>query len=117
MVGATKKKKVSTKAKAKAHKKVAAKVKKTCKVVTRKVHGKKKRVKVCTPVKPKPKKKPPTSAAKNPAAAIGQKAPAPAVPAPAAPPAASGAPVPVFTTSSTEQHMERLLWRAGFGPA
>jgi uncharacterized protein (DUF1800 family) len=109
------KKKVTTKAK--------AKVKKTCRVVTRKVKGKKRKVKVCTPVKatkkPAAKKpavaKPVTPAARKPAA-IGQSpAPVPPAPAPAVP--ASEAPVPAFTQSASERAMERLLWRAGFGPA
>jgi uncharacterized protein (DUF1800 family) len=116
MVSAVKKKAPAKK------KKVAAKVKKTCRVVTKKVRGKKTRVKVCTPVKAK--KKPSTTTAKKPvvtkqppAAAIGQKAPAAPVVAPAAAPAASSAPVPAFTTPASEAHVERLLWRAGFGPA
>jgi uncharacterized protein (DUF1800 family) len=119
MVAAGKKKTITRKAKAKTKKKVAAKVKKTCKVVTKKVRGKKKRVKVCTPVKPKKKtaaKKKPTTAAKKPAATIGQQAPRPKVTAPAAAPPATEAPVPAFTKSASEAHMERLLWRAGFGP-
>lgn len=112
MVAALRKKKP----KAKAHRKAAAKVKKSCRVVTRKVHGRKKRVKVCTPVtaRKRPAKKKP--AARKPAA-IGAKAPAAAVVAPAAAPPVSQAPVPAFTATATEQQMERLLWRAGFGPA
>jgi hypothetical protein len=109
MVVAATKKKAKRKAKAKTKKKVAAKVKKTCRIVTKKVRGKKKRVKVCTPVKAKKKPK-----AKLPA--IGQKAPPAKVTAPAAAPAPSEAPVPTFTKSASEAHMERLLWRAGFGP-
>jgi uncharacterized protein (DUF1800 family) len=106
--------------------KAKAKVKRTCKVVTRKIRGKRKRVKVCTPVKAKSKtvaKKKPvakrktTAAAKQPAAKIGAQAPAAKVTAPAAPPPAGNAPVPVFTKTASEAHMERLLWRAGFGPA
>jgi uncharacterized protein (DUF1800 family) len=117
MVAAAKKKKVARKpvAKAKAHKKkAAAKVKKTCRVVVRKVRGKKRRVKVCTPVKAKKKTTAKKPAAKKPA--IGQQAPAARVTAPAAPPAAAQAPVPAFTKPSSEAHVERLLWRAGFGP-
>jgi hypothetical protein len=118
MVGVVKKKKAVKKVKTK---RVKAKVKKTCKVVTKKVRGKKKRVKVCTPVKAKKKttatKKKPAAAVKKPAAAaIGQKAPAAKVTAPAAAPAASNAPVPAFSKPASERHMERLLWRAGFGP-
>jgi hypothetical protein len=121
MVGPVKKKKVSrttkaVKGKAKTKKKVAAKVKKTCKVVTRKVRGKRKRVKVCTPVKPKKK----TTAAKKPAApkpaTIGQQPPAAKVTPPASPPPPGDGPVPTFGKSASEAHMERLLWRAGFGP-
>lgn len=114
MVAALKKKKP----KAKAHKKAAAKVKKTCKVVTKKVHGRKKHVKVCTPVKAKAKAKPkPRKPAARKPAAIGAVAPPAAIVAPAAAPAASQAPVPVITTTATERAVERLLWRAGFGPA
>src|ERR1700754_4539358 len=113
MVGAAKK----TKPKGKAHRKAAAKVKKTCKVVTRKVHGRKKRVKVCTPVKAKKRPAARKPAAKKPAAAIGARAPAAAIVAPATVPAASQAPVPVVTATATDRAMERLLWRAGFGPA
>ena len=111
---AVKKKKASKKVK----KKATAKVKKTCKVVVKKVRGKKRRVKVCTPVKAKKQtvaKKPP--AAKKPA--IGQKAPAAKVvpPAAAATPAPADRPVPQFAKPASEAKMERLLWRAGFGPA
>jgi uncharacterized protein (DUF1800 family) len=110
---------VKKKAPKKAKKKAAAKVKKTCKVVVKKVRGKKQRVKVCTPVKAKKKttatKKKPT--AKQPA--IGQVAPAAkVVPPPAATtPAPAGGPVPQFIKTASEAKMERLLWRAGFGPA
>jgi uncharacterized protein (DUF1800 family) len=116
MVAAAKPKK-----KAPAKKKVTAKVKKTCKVVTKKVRGKKRRVKVCTPVKAKKQpavvKQKPAAAVKKPVAAIGQAAPAAPVVAPAAAPAPSSAPVKVLTTPASQAHMERLLWRAGFGPA
>ena len=43
----------------------------------------------------------------------------PLPPAPAVivfPPPVSERPVPVFSRPTTERHMERLLWRAGFGP-
>ncbi|HWH93691.1 MAG TPA: DUF1800 domain-containing protein [Baekduia sp.] len=103
---------VTKKARKRAKRKAVAKVKKTCRMVTRKVRGKKKRVKVCTPVKAKKKT---TTAARKPAT-IGQQAPAARVTAPAAPPAASNAPVPIFAKSTSEAAMERLLWRAGFGP-
>jgi uncharacterized protein (DUF1800 family) len=118
MVSAVKKKAPAKK------KKVVAKVKKTCKVVTKKARGKKTRVKVCTPVKPKAKKKPATTTKQKPvvtktpaAAPVGQVAPAAPVVAPAAAPAPSPVPVPAVTTPATEAHLERLLWRAGFGPA
>jgi uncharacterized protein (DUF1800 family) len=115
MVAATKKK-----APKKAKKKAAAKVKKTCKVVVRKVRGKKRRVKVCTPVKAKKKTtaKKTTPAKKQPA--IGQKPPAAKVKAPAAaatPAPAPERPVPIYVKPASEAAMERLLWRAGFGPA
>jgi hypothetical protein len=117
MVTRAVKKKTSKKVK----KKATAKVKKTCKVVVKKVRGKKKRVKVCTPVKAKKKttaKKKPATTAKKPAT-IGQKAPAAkVVPPPAAKtPAPADGPVPQFAKTVSEAKMERLLWRAGFGPA
>ncbi len=113
MVGVAKTRK--PKARAKPHRKAAAKVKKTCRTVTKKVHGRKKRVKVCTPVKAKkPVAKKP--AAKKPGS-IGAKAPAAAIVAPAKAPAASQSPIPVVVATATERAMERLLWRAGFGPA
>ncbi len=124
MVVAVKKKAAEKAAPKKAKKKAAAKVRKTCKVVVKKVRGKKKKVKVCTPVKAKKKttttakKKPTTTtAAKKPT--IGQKAPAAKVvpPAPAKTPLPAETPVPVFTKAASESAMERLLWRAGFGPA
>jgi uncharacterized protein (DUF1800 family) len=123
MVAAVKKKATKkASAKKKAEKKAATKVKKTCRVVVKKVRGKKKKVKVCTPVKAK--KKPTTTVKKKPAAAkkpatIGQKAPAAKVvaPAAAATPLPAETPVPVFAKPASEAAMERLLWRAGFGPA
>jgi hypothetical protein len=115
---------MALKAKPKAKKKVATKVKKTCKVVTRKVRGKRRRVKVCTPVKAKPKPKAKakpktTTKVTKKVVTIGQQAPVarPAAPAPAAVPQPSDGPVPLFTKSISERNMERLLWRAGFGPA
>jgi hypothetical protein len=87
-------------------KKTVKAVKKTCRTVTRKVHGKQRKVKVCTPVKKK-------TAARKPTAVV---APPKPVTAPAAPPAPSSAPVPTFSKPVSEAHMERLLWRAGFGP-
>src|SRR3954453_19803541 len=96
--------------------------KRTCKVVTKKVHGKKKRVKVCTPVKAKkkPARKPapqpvgykPTAPAFPPSTPIDQGA-GPSANTPAKPPGAWTPPPP--TPMSTRQ-AERLLWRAGFGP-
>jgi uncharacterized protein (DUF1800 family) len=96
--------------------------KRTCKVVTKKVHGKKKRVKVCTPVKAK--KKPARKPAPQP---VGYKPTAPAFPPstpvspapgpspdPPADPGGSWTPPPA--APMTERQAERLLWRAGFGP-
>jgi uncharacterized protein (DUF1800 family) len=116
-VHAAKKKRKPVKAKKKKH---AAAPKRTCKVVTKKVHGKKKRVKVCTPAK---KKKPTRKPAATPA---GYKPTAPAFPpsTPATPapgpspnppanPSGSYTPPPVPMTA---RRAERLLWRAGFGP-
>jgi uncharacterized protein (DUF1800 family) len=96
-------------------------VKRTCKTVTKKVRGKKKRVKVCKPVK---KKKVVRKPAANP---IGYKPTAPAFPPatpidpgagpspnpPANPP---GAWVPPPPAPMSARQAERLLWRAGFGP-
>jgi uncharacterized protein (DUF1800 family) len=95
--------KTRAKAKAKARNKAKRKAARSCRTVTRKVHGKKRRVKVCTP----------KAAAKKP----GVVAPVRPITAPATPPAPSAAPVPTFTKPASEAHMERLLWRAGFGPA
>ena len=117
-VHAAKKKRKPVKAKKKPH---ASAPKRTCKVVTKKVHGKKKRVKVCTPVKAK--KKPARKPTPSP---VGYKPTAPAfppsipIPAPAGPsltpppaPAGTWTPAPVPMTAA---RAERLLWRAGFGP-
>jgi hypothetical protein len=96
-------------------------VKRTCKTVTKKVRGKKKRVKVCKPVK---KKKVVRKPAPNP---VGYKPTAPAFPPstpidpgagpspnpPANPPGAWVPPPPVPMSA---RQAERLLWRAGFGP-
>jgi len=95
--------------------------KRTCRTVTKKVHGKKKAVRVCTPVK---KKKPARKPAATPA---GYKPTAPAFPPsvpvdpgpgpspnPPAAPAGSWTPPPVTPLSARQA--ERLLWRAGFGP-
>jgi uncharacterized protein (DUF1800 family) len=116
-VHAAKKKRKPVKAKKKKH---AAAPKRTCKVVTKKVHGKKKRVKVCTPVKKKkPARKPastpigyqPTAPAFPPSTAV-TPAPGPSPNPPANPPGAyTPPPVPM-----TARRAERLLWRAGFGP-
>jgi uncharacterized protein (DUF1800 family) len=104
-------------------KKHAAAPKRTCKVVTKKVHGKKKRVKVCRPVKAKkkPARKPapqpsgytPTAPAFPPATPA-QPAPGPS-PDPPADPQGSWTP-PAAPTPLTARQAERLLWRAGFGP-
>jgi len=116
-VHAAKKKRKPVKAK----KKHASAPKRTCKTVTKKVHGKKKRVKVCTPVKKK-------KVVRKPAATpIGYKPTAPAFPPstpidpgagpspdpPANPPGTWTPPPPVPMTA---RQAERLLWRAGFGP-
>jgi hypothetical protein len=116
-VHAAKKKRKPVKAK----KKHAAAPKRHCKVVTKKVHGKKKRVKVCTPVK---KKKVVRKPAATPA---GYKPTAPAFPPstpidpgagpspnPPADPAGTWTPPP--PVPMTARQAERLLWRAGFGP-
>jgi uncharacterized protein (DUF1800 family) len=106
------KQKAKAKAKPKPKAKAKAKVKMTCRTVTKKVRGRKRKVKVCKPVKAKRR-----PAAAKPVTRIGQ-APAPVRPAaPAVPPEPSSAPVPAFTTPVSQAHMERLLWRAGFGPA
>src|SRR3977135_2662790 len=94
---------LKTRAKAKARKKAKRKAARSCRTVTRKVHGKKRRVKVCTP----------KAAAQKPSVV----APVRPILAPATPPAPSAAPVPTFTKPASEAHVERLLWRAGFGPA
>ncbi|WCB92636.1 hypothetical protein DSM104299_01333 [Baekduia alba] len=105
-------------------KKHATAPKRTCKVVTKKVHGKKKRVKVCTPVKAK-KKKP---AVRKPAAQpVGYKPTAPAFPpstpispgsgpSPNPPAAPGGSWTPPAAQPMSARQAERLLWRAGFGP-
>jgi uncharacterized protein (DUF1800 family) len=103
-------------------KKHPAATKRTCKVVTKKVHGKKQRVKVCTPVKAK--KKPARKPAAQP---VGYTPTAPAFPPstpidpgagpspnPPANPAGSWTPPP--PVPMTARQAERLLWRAGFGP-
>src|SRR4051812_26017521 len=96
-------------------------VKRTCKTVTKKVHGKKKRVKVCKPVKKK-------KVVRKPAATpVGYKPTAPAFPPstpispgsgpspnPPADPGGSWTPPP--PQPMTARQAERLLWRAGFGP-
>jgi hypothetical protein len=95
--------------------------KRTCKTVTKKVHGKKKRVKVCKPVKKKKVVRKPASTP------FGYKPTAPAFPPstpinpgagpspnpPANPPGTWTPPPPVPMTA---RQAERLLWRAGFGP-
>lgn len=96
--------------------------KRTCKVVTKKVHGKKKRVKVCKPVKAKkkPVRKPapqpvgytPTAPAFPPSSAV----PAPSGPSPNPPADPGGTWTPPPPTPMTARQAERLLWRAGFGP-
>jgi hypothetical protein len=94
--------------------------KRTCKVVTKKVHGKKKRVKVCTPAKKKKaaRKPAPTPVGYTPTAPAfppSTPLPAPAGPSPAPPADPSGSWTPPPTPMS-EARAERLLWRAGFGP-
>lgn len=83
------------------------KAKPRCRVVTKKVKGRKKKVKVCRPKK----RKPPVFSGK------------PSVPpsgarpvAPADPPAPSGDPPAVAPGRLSAAQAERLLWRAGFGP-
>jgi uncharacterized protein (DUF1800 family) len=94
--------------------------KRTCKTVTKKVHGKKKHVKVCTPVK---KKKVVRKPARTP---IGYTPTTPAFP-PSTPldPGAGPSPNPPAdppgswtppAVPMTARRAERLLWRAGFGP-
>jgi uncharacterized protein (DUF1800 family) len=97
-------------------------VKRTCKTVTKKVHGKKKRVKVCKPVKKKKKvvRKPaptpigykPTAPAFPPSTPIDPGA-GPSPNPPADPPGTWTPPPPAPMTT---RQAERLLWRAGFGP-
>jgi hypothetical protein len=102
-------------------KKHKAAVKRTCKTVTKKVHGKKKRVKVCKPVK---KKKVVRKPAPNP---FGYKPTTPAFPpstpidpgagpSPNPPADPSGTWTPPPPVPMTARQAERLLWRAGFGP-
>ena len=88
---------------AKKKKRVTKKVTLKCRTVVKKVNGRKRKVKVCRPVKKAPARKPVTPAT---------------VPVTAAPdpPAPSDGPVPLFTEPITEARVERLLWRAGFGP-
>jgi hypothetical protein len=96
--------------------------KRSCKVVTKKVHGKKRRVKVCRPVKAKkkPARKPapqpsgyvPTAPAFPPATPV---VPAPG-PSPDPPADPDGSWTPPAPTPLTARQAERLLWRAGFGP-
>lgn len=112
----------AAKKKAKKKKKPRAKkqatVKKVCRKVTKKIRGRKRKVKVCKTVKVKPKAKKKTSAKKRTPVLFSPAAPPLRAPAaPAAPPAPSEQPVPVFTKAVGERHVERLLWRAGFGPA
>jgi uncharacterized protein (DUF1800 family) len=110
--------------------KKTATVKKKCHWTFRKIkvkgHTRKRKVKLCTSVKA-PERVP----AKRPVVVDARRAPAPvrklatiaaALPtntlvAPSTPPLPANEPVPVFTNPLTERHVERLLWRAGFGPA
>jgi hypothetical protein len=96
-------------------------VKRTCKTVTKKVHGKKKRVKVCKPVKKKKVVRKPASTP------FGYKPTAPAFPpstpidpgagpSPNPPADPSGTWTPPAPVPMTARQAERLLWRAGFGP-
>ncbi len=82
-----------------------------------KVRGKvrKKKVKVCPPPKA-PKKKGVVPAPARPIT-VGQVAPLPAVVAPPTPPPPVSAPVAILEVPASRRHAERLLWRAGFGPA
>jgi uncharacterized protein (DUF1800 family) len=109
-------------------KKPVAKTKKVCRLVTKKVRGKKRRVKVChtvkVPTKTTAAKKTPTTSAKP----VTTKPVAAAKPTPAkplttsaaaggsSPPAPTRVPVPTFGKALGEAQIERLLWRAGFGP-
>src|SRR3954454_17887104 len=99
----------------------AAAPKRTCRVVTKKVHGKKKRVKVCTPVKkkkvvrkpaPQPVGYTPTAPAFPPATPVSPGS-GPSPNPPADPP---GSWTPPPATPLSLRQSERLLWRAGFGP-
>ena len=112
----------AAKKKKKKKKKVAAKKKpvkkkpssKTCRTVTKKIRGRRVRVRVCKKTVP----------AKKPVITVAQ--PAPVLPpdpnlppAPEQPPAdlvPSDEPVEQFTGTLTRRQAERLLWRAGFGP-
>jgi len=115
-------KKTKKAVKKKTVKKTATAVKRTCKTVTRKVHGKKRKVRVCTPVKKRPaalSKPATTPAVKKPAASVKPApvvAPKPPVTAPEVAVAPAYVAVPTFTKPVSEAHIERLLWRAGFGP-
>jgi len=101
-------------------KKHKAAVKRTCKTVTKKVHGKKKHVKVCKPVKKKVVRKPaatpsgykPTAPAFPPSTPIDPGA----GPSPNPPADPSGNWTPPPPAPMTARQAERLLWRAGFGP-
>jgi Protein of unknown function (DUF1800) len=95
--------------------------KRTCKTVTKKVHGKKKRVKVCTPVKkkkvvrkpaPQPTGYTPTAPAFPPSTPI----PAGSGPSPNPPANPGGGWTPPAGAPLSARQAERLLWRAGFGP-
>ena len=105
-------------------------VKTTCRWVTRKVkvdgRVRRRKVKVCTPVKairptakvtPKPSGTTPAPAVRPAPAPIGQVAPPAPVTAPVAPPPPVDTPVPVLTQPPSAADIRRLLWRAGFGPA
>ncbi len=102
-------------------KKHKAAPKRHCKTVTKKVHGKKKRVKVCTPVKkkkvvrkpaPTPTGYKPTAPAFPPSTPIDPGA----GPSPNPPADPSGSWTPPPAVPMTARQAERLLWRAGFGP-
>jgi hypothetical protein len=109
-------------AKKKKRKPTKGRKERTCKVVTKKVHGRKKHVKVCRPVKKKkPARKPaaqpigytPTAPAFPPSTPVGP-GPGPS-PNPPADPSGSWTP-PAPKTPLSPRQAERLLWRAGFGP-
>ncbi|QEC48520.1 DUF1800 domain-containing protein [Baekduia soli] len=105
--------------KKKKKKKTVKAVTKTCRTVTKKVGGRRRKVKVCTPVKKKPVAR--TPAARAPAGTFSATLPAvvppaPPITAPADPPAPSPAPVTAQVVPVTRGQMERLLWRTGFGP-